>query len=511
MKVRIEPDAPLGQQEIRARTVRGYSNPVLFAVGESPEIFEQEPNNTITNANPASVPITINGRIDGPKDVDQFRLAIKKDQPLIFELFASRFGSPLDGVLTLTDQGGKVIQENDDAVGADARIDRTLSEDGDLLVRVRDLLNRGGGNFAYRLIVRAPNPDFAIGFSPDSIRINRGGQSIVSVDLQRQEGFSGPVRVEFNSLPAGVSAEPLVIPPDSAVSPVIVISADESAPPGYHRVSLTGEGVINGERVERKGRPQTDGRVAKEAFLVVLDPPAFIIEPVSISARMDQNQSTVVECRLRRSAGFAGEVQVTAEGYSAGREPLTRNVDVEPVTLKADETRVRLKLNAKSGAETGTRQIVFRGEASMNGRKTVQYSRAIPLTIDGIPFTLASSLPRLAITSPADGIKSVASEAEFSIRVDRRGWFAGEIALAVEGLPEGIQVNSTNIPSGSVEAGFKLAASDKTPAGKEVPLTIVGTGSANGRSFQYRLTPITLTVNAPEASTPPTTVTSAAK
>src|SRR5438093_10557089 len=49
MKLKIESDAPLGQQEIRAHTTRGYSNPVLFEVGELAELSEKEPNNSPTN------------------------------------------------------------------------------------------------------------------------------------------------------------------------------------------------------------------------------------------------------------------------------------------------------------------------------------------------------------------------------------------------------------------------------------------------------------------------------
>ena len=54
MKLKVEPNAPLGQQEIRAHTARGYSNPVLFDVGEVSEVSETEPNNTSSNAGMAA-------------------------------------------------------------------------------------------------------------------------------------------------------------------------------------------------------------------------------------------------------------------------------------------------------------------------------------------------------------------------------------------------------------------------------------------------------------------------
>ncbi len=511
MKLRIEPDAPLGQQEIRAHTTRGNSNPIQFGVGDLSEFVELEPNNALTNANPVKVPVTINGRINGEKDVDQYLFSAEKGQVLIFEVFASRFGSPLDSVLTLTDKDGKVIQQNDDAAGADARIEQTFAEAGQYLIKVHDLLNRGGEDFGYRLLIRPPRADFSVSFSPDTPRINRGSRTIVTVDVQRQGGFGGPLEVWFENLPAGVTAEPLIVPSDSAVSPMIVLYASEDAPLGYHRVKLVAGGIVDGERVRREGRPQSDNRVVREAFLTVLGEPAITLEPITVSARTEQNQSMTIECLVRRHGGFTGEVQVTVEGFSAGKESLTRNVDVEPVTLKSADTRATLNLKTKIDSETGTRMIAFKGEARVDAQNVTQYSRALPLTVDSVPFTLVSSLPRLAITASPPQKKSAASEAEFTIKASRRGWFAEDIALSVEGLPEGISINLTNIARGAGEAGFKLTATDKAPVGKEVSLSVVGTANANGRSYQFRASPIKITINAAEETAAPSALTPAEK
>src|SRR5206468_7050397 len=91
------------------------------------------------------------------------------------------------------------------------------------------------------------------------------------------------------------------------------------------------------------------------------------------------------------------------------------------------------------------------------------------------------SLPRLPVTAMPPDKKSAASEAEFSVKAIRRGWFTDDINLAVEGVPEGLLINSTNIARGAGEAAFKITASDKAPAGKDVSLTVVGTANINGR------------------------------
>ena len=48
-------------------------------------------------------------------------------------------------------------------------------------------------------------------------------------------------------------------------------------------------------------------------------------------------------------------------------------------------------------------------------------------------------------------------------------------------------------------AAFKIIASDKAPAGKEVSLTVVATANINGRNYQFRGSPVVVTINAPAA------------
>src|SRR5438034_1224057 len=81
-------------------------------------------------------------------------------------------------------------------------------------------------------------------------------------------------------------------------------------------IKLAAHGVIGGKHVVRQGRPQADGRAVREAFLTVLDQPSFRIEPITLSARVEQNQSTTFEVQVRRDNGFTGEIQVSAEGYT---------------------------------------------------------------------------------------------------------------------------------------------------------------------------------------------------
>ena len=186
--------ARLGRQEIRATTPLGISNPFPFEVSDLPEFTEQEPNSAIDQADEIKLPTIINGRIQSDKDYDAFTFHADKDQRFIFEVLANRFRSPLDVLLTLTDEIGNVLQRNDDALGADARIEHQFSAAGEYVVIVEDLLERGGEDFGYRLSIRSPQPDFEVTFLPDNPRLQRGGHLPIRCELARLAGFGEMVR-----------------------------------------------------------------------------------------------------------------------------------------------------------------------------------------------------------------------------------------------------------------------------------------------------------------------------
>ena len=99
MVLSLAPNARLGRQEIRAHTPNGYSNLRPFDVSDLPDFLENEPNNTTDKVNVVNIPIVINGRIAPEKDIDRFKFKSDKDQKLVYEVVASRFGSRLDSLL----------------------------------------------------------------------------------------------------------------------------------------------------------------------------------------------------------------------------------------------------------------------------------------------------------------------------------------------------------------------------------------------------------------------------
>ncbi len=509
LMIRVEPEAPLGRQDIRAQSSLGFSNPFPFDVADLAEIGETEPNSTFEQAQVVTVPAVVNARINGKKDRDVFKLKAEKGQTVIFEIMANRYGSPLDALLTLSDAKGRVIERNDDALGADARIEHQFEEAGDYAVTIEDLLSRGGDTYGYRLALRRPQSDFAVRFLPDNPRLHRGGHAAIRCELTRLAGFNETVRVALDPLPPGLFAEPLLLPPGGPGSGWLVLSATPECPVGPVRLKVSATSTIAGRPVTRKAIPLSGDKPVQEAFLSVLEAAPFTLELTSLMAELEQGQSTTIEIMARRRDGFTGEIKLSADGFSAGRDPITKSLEIGAVTLKGSESQTLLRLSARLDSEIGTRPILVKGEATVNGRTVTQYAIDLPLTVRPVPFVLTTSLQRLSVAALPENSDSGAREAVFTIKADRRSGFTNEIALSLEGAPAGITVVMDKIPANATEATVRLIAQEKSPAGQEFPLRILGVGSFHDRIYRQRPGEIKLTVTVPESA--PTVATKEAK
>ena len=195
--------------------------------------------------------VTVNGRLERPGEVDRYRLGVGAGGAVRLAVVAAPLGSRLDAVLTVRRETGAALAENDDPpAGADSReTDSDLvfrpDADGEVVVEVADRYGRGGPEFAYRLKVQSPPADFSVTARPesDAINLEPGGRVEVAVGL-RIIGRVGPIRLEAEGLPEGVTCAPVVVRPRSAddapqrVAGRITLVASSQAPRGLGRLAI---------------------------------------------------------------------------------------------------------------------------------------------------------------------------------------------------------------------------------------------------------------------------------
>lgn len=198
--------------------------PLPFAVGDYPEVRAPVEG-------PLRLPVTVNGRLAKPGEVDRYELSVEPGQELFFDLQARELGtSKLTGLLTIWDEQGKKLASAGDGplpvdVAAVTASSRTLGDPflqfkapenvRRIWISVEDLARRGGPLYGYRLMIDRAAQDFRASIRTPFVNIPAGGTALVNVNIARR-GYNGPLRIEAVNLPPGLTVAGGDIPAEVA-------------------------------------------------------------------------------------------------------------------------------------------------------------------------------------------------------------------------------------------------------------------------------------------------------
>ena len=247
-KVLLQVPREVGVQQVQLDIDGVKTNPATFIVSPLPQVLEQEPNDEPARATRVTLPAGINGRIGTARDLDHFVFAAKKGKAISFQLQARRFGtllnSSLHGVLEIMNVKGAILAANDlTHSNTEAALVFTPPADADYILRVRDLNSKGSDSAIYNIEADWARQDFALRCDPDKAMIGPGSSAAWYVQVVRSNGFTGPVAVEIQDLPPGVSASPLTIPP-AMTQGVVVLTAAPDAKHAAANVKIIGKAKL---------------------------------------------------------------------------------------------------------------------------------------------------------------------------------------------------------------------------------------------------------------------------
>ncbi len=159
--LRISADCPIGLHPLRIRTAHGVTNTELFSVGTLAEATEAEPNNIAAQAQPLTLPITVNGVVT-TEDVDAFSFEARAGEQIAVEVEGLRLGGTLfDPHLSILDSSGRILATEDDTTltRQDPCVLFTAPADGKYVAAVRETAYGGNGDCHYRLHIGSfPRP-----------------------------------------------------------------------------------------------------------------------------------------------------------------------------------------------------------------------------------------------------------------------------------------------------------------------------------------------------------------
>ncbi len=395
---RLSLDTSPGESIIRYATLsrNKLCNRVPYAVDTLPEADEAEANDRPNDAQKIDLPVTINGRIYKPGDVDWFEFKGQAGQEVVAEVYAHRLNSMLDSLLRLTDAEGKVVAWNDDydnkEMGlqtrhADSYLSAKLPAAGVYRIQLADATRHGSDYHAYRLRVSAPRPDFGLRLMPSGATVPAGRVLPITVYAFRRDGFAGDIEVSLDEsasgfhlsggrIPAGVESirMTLTAPPKDLDQPA--------------SLKLVGRASVAGRTVSRQVVPADDMMqafiyhhlVPRDELAISVTKARFIAPAGQVASakpleipRGGQATAKVVTGQKPNLTGISFSLNQPPQGISLGK-----------VTPAADGLEFELKADAKA-AELGRADNLIIEVFSVNqGRRySISMVPAIPIQVVG--------------------------------------------------------------------------------------------------------------------------------
>ena len=399
------------------------SNSFPFAVDDLPEMQESEPNDSLAKANRVTVPAIINGRIQKAGDEDYFVFKAEAGQKLVMEVQARRLDSPLDSILTLFDAEGKKLAENDDPPSplaepnpannipypdlacnvdpldalvthmADSRLVHQFAKSGDYIVRIRDVQEKGGEEYAYRLKIAPARPDYVLRLNTDSARLAQGDSAVMAVTVLRKDGFDGEIKLTVPDLPAGLMASDAVIPAKQYETQLTITAAANSVP-GLFFPTIVGTATVNGQPLVRKAIPVET--VVQAFYIKHWVPTKGCVLEVKESAFYTLSANIPPKQLLELKQGGTAQVIVKALRQADGKYPVNLaamppsqlvpfppgatqpppGVTVTAASIPADKEEATITITASPKAPLGLQKPILISGTMNTGKETI--TRMLP-------------------------------------------------------------------------------------------------------------------------------------
>ena len=217
-------------------------------------------------------------------------------------------------------------------------------------MRLGDAQHQGGPEYAYRLRISPPRPDFALRVVPSCINASSWRLTPVTVFALRKDGFDGEIALSFKDNPEGLVLSGGLVPAGQDRVRVTLSVASWAAVEPLS-LCLEGRATIGGEEVVRPAVAADDMMQAfaykhlvpaQDLRVVLADsgrfrPGANVPKPPPAGRRSYQSPSAVLsEQPAKIPAGGTAEVQVRGP-WSGGRGDMQLELSDPPEGIVIDK------------------------------------------------------------------------------------------------------------------------------------------------------------------------------
>jgi hypothetical protein len=192
----------------------------------------------------------------------------------------------------------------------------------------------------YALAVTETAP-FKLRMSAPAAPLMQGSELLLKVAVERTEGFKGPIEIQPDWLPPGVSKESTVTIPPGKTEASFRIQANDKAAPGVYKIAMSGS-TTTGDSYSGIGRV----RVSSEFVELRTAEPYLSIELLRSSVERGKRGEITGTVKINRP--FTGKATVKLQQLPRGVKML------EPApTISATDKEVMFRIEADPDALAG--------------------------------------------------------------------------------------------------------------------------------------------------------------
>lgn len=467
-----------------------------FRLFEHGNVLEIEPNNEVAKATPATLPLAFNGVLQTPGDVDFFRFTAKKGEVFEVECYGRRIRSPVDPVMSIYNDKGNRIANNDDARGPDSYLRATFPADGEYLLSVGDHLNRGGADFVYRVEFSPVQPSLQItmpqveryGQYRRQIYVAKGNRFGAVINASRAN-FGGALLLEPQGLPAGLTmvADSVL---DGQTSIPVVFEATADAPLAGKLVDFLAR---HAEKPEIKGGFYNRAEFAMGApgqslyswrdvnrlAVAVVDELPFKIDVIEPKAPLARGGSMQLKVVATRKPDFKAPINLIFP-YSTTGVSAAANV-----MIPEGQTEALYTINAAANAPLGKSKFFILGSAEIGG---AAFSSSQLATLEVCEPFVNFTMQRTAVEQ--------GQETDVVCKVEVKTPFEGQATVQLQALPNKTVSAPVQFTKDSTELVFKVKTEKDSPAGKHKIFGVV-TLTAHGEPVVHSVGGAELRIDVP--------------
>jgi hypothetical protein len=469
----VPPDAQASFQG-KIRVANGAKLSYQIPTSDIQEVVEhRNQSGTAKSIQELSGPSAVTGVLNQRYGIDRYRTLGSKGDVWAIEVLAEAIESPLDVSLAILNEAGVELKRVDDAGGTtDARVEFKLPADGAYDLVVGDTSGMSGRNTSiYRLVVREATPGFRLSTS-EILTVPIDGSAVLSVKAERFGGFTGPIAISIDGLPAGVS-----IPEDSAILEKkndlkLEIAAEAEVGTVARMLTLSGSAMIDAKSVTHSPDP---------VLLAVTMKPPFSIDAEGKNdvTKWPRGTTYPAPVLIERDEAFAGDI-ILEMAAKQGRH--RQGIRGPEMTITPDQNRILYPVFLPEWLETTrTSRMVVNGVtkiADPAGR--IRYSSSKLVTRLG--FLPTGAL--LKIESPVKELTMNSdSDFEYPVKVLRGSGLNGSIMLELVRGPDSVGIFSAAtivVDEKATAATLHLKRVPEVSVSQVLPLKVRATGMWNG-------------------------------